>query len=82
MTVLRSLTLVAVAVLTSSLIASAQVRPDFPGNKQDDAAVAPRPDFPGNKQEQQAVRPDFPGAKQSEAVPRPDFPGAKKDPGK
>jgi hypothetical protein len=79
MTVLRSMALITVALLTSSVTAGAQVRPDFPGAKQDDAAIAPRPDFPGAKQEDPAVRPDFPGAKQSEPASRPDFPGAKKD---
>src|SRR5262249_55754452 len=67
--------LVAVAVVGSIAAASAQVRPDFPGAKQPEAAV--RPDFPGAKQADPAIRPDFPGAKQSESGTKSDSPSEK-----
>jgi hypothetical protein len=78
MTTVRSLTVLAAAVLLSTVAAKAQVqvRPDFPGAKQmePDAGATPRPDFPGAKQAD-------PSAQNSGANTRPDLPGAKQGEG-
>jgi hypothetical protein len=79
MTTFRSLTVIAAAVLLSTVAVKAQVnvRPDFPGAKQmergagPDIGANPRPDFPGAKQTDPSARPE------TGTSPRSDIPGPK-----